>query len=250
MRTPQRKYTNLLAGFRALQEAVDAGKEIDKVLIQKGLQGSLYHETLKFLKERSIPWQQVPPEKLNTLTKANHQGVVAFVSAVSFQNLEEVVASAFEAGRTPRLLMLDGITDVRNFGAICRTAECHGVDAVVIPEKGSAQVNEDAIKTSAGALFSINLCRVKSLPSCLQFLQTCGIQTVGCTEKTTTVLSEIDFGLPTCIVMGSEDLGISDEILRKADKLAKIPMIGKISSLNVSVAAGIALYEMNRQRND
>jgi 23S rRNA (guanosine2251-2'-O)-methyltransferase len=250
MRTPQKKYTNLLAGFRALQEAVDAGKEIDKVLIQKGLQGALYHETLKFLKEKNIPWQQVPPEKLNGLTRANHQGVVAFISAVTFQNLEEVVASTFEEGRVPRLLMLDGITDVRNFGAICRTAECHGVDAVIIPEKGAAQVNEDAIKTSAGALFSINLCRVKSLSSCIQFLQTCGIQTVGCTEKTDVVLSQVDFSLPSCIIMGSEDIGISDEILRKADKLSKIPMIGKISSLNVSVAAGIALYEMNRQRHD
>lgn len=248
LRPPRKTYSNFIIGFRALQEAVQSGKEIDKVLIQKGLKGQLHSEIMHLLKEHNIPWQQVPQEKLDGMTRGNHQGVGAFVSPIGFAFLEEIIPQIFEAGKNPKLILLDGVTDVRNFGAICRSAECQGFDAVIIPEKGSAQINEDAVKTSAGALFHIPLCRVKSVKSAMELLQQSGIQLVGCTEKTEDLLYSVNFELPTCIIMGAEDLGISDEALRKSDRLAKIPMFGQTSSLNVSVAAGIIMYELTRQR--
>lgn len=236
-------------GLRPLQEAINAGKEIEKILVQKGLTGELYHEVRDLVRHNNIPMQQVPAEKLNGMTKGNHQGIIAFVSPISFANMDNIVAEVFENGEVPKLIMLDGITDVRNFGAICRSAECQGFHAVIVPEKGSAQLNEDAIKTSAGALFHIPICRVPSLSKAIQTLQLSGLRISACTEKTDTLIDNLDFSAPHCIVMGSEEHGISDEIIRKADYLGKINMFGKTSSLNVSVAAGIIMYELNKQRN-
>ena len=229
-------------------EAIAAGKEIEKVFMQQGLRGDLVAEARAMLVHHEIPIQMVPVEKLNSISRKNHQGVIAFVSPVTFGNIENIVADVFEKGETPRLLMLDGVTDVRNFGAICRSAECQGVHAVIIPQKGSAQINEEAIKTSAGALYNIPVCRVKSLGHTIQYLQQSGLIIIACSEKTKANIDSVDMTAPACIVMGAEDTGINPEILRKADHIARVPMSGKTSSLNVSVAAGIILYEMQRQR--
>lgn len=229
-------------------EAIEAGKEIEKVLVQQGGKGILGKELKDLLQKQSIPIQTVPIEKLNSISRQNHQGVVAFVSPVAFGNLDNIIAQVFEDGEVHKLLMLDSITDVRNFGAICRTAECMGVHAVIIPDKGAAQINEEAIKTSAGALYNIPVCRVKSLSGALEQMQQSGIKVIACSEKKDQALEEVDMSVPTCIIMGSEESGISNELIRKADDIAKVPMVGKTSSLNVSVAAGIALYELTRQR--
>lgn len=242
------KRGNLLIGIRPLMEAIEAGKEIEKVLVQQGSKGSLSVELRQILQKQSIPVQTVPVEKLNTISRQNHQGVIAFVSPIAFGNLDNIIAKVYDEGKVHRLLMLDGVTDVRNFGAICRTAECMGVDAVIIPDKGAAQINEEAIKTSTGALYNIPVCRVKSLGEALEQMQQSGIKVIACSEKKDVTLEEIDMTVPTCIIMGSEERGISNELLRKADEMAKVPMAGKTSSLNVSVAAGIALYELLRQR--
>lgn len=243
------KRGNLIIGIRPLMEAIEAGKEIEKVLVQQGSKGSLSVELKQILQRQSIPIQAVPVEKLNSISRQNHQGIIAFVSPIAFGNLDNVVAAVYDEGRVPTLLMLDGVTDVRNFGAICRTAECMGVDAVIIPDKGAAQINEEAIKTSAGALYNIPVCRVKSLGQALEQLQQSGVKMIACSEKKDVELKDVDMTVPTCIIMGSEESGISNELLRRADEMAKVPMIGKTSSLNVSVAAGIALYELIRQRS-
>lgn len=243
------KRTNMIIGFRAIEEAIFAGKEFDKVMLQKGLKGDLHGSVRKLLIENKIPIQQVPEEKLNALSRSNHQGIIGFISPISFGSLEEIIALTFEKGVTPKMIYLDGITDVRNFGAICRTAECLGFNTVIIPEKGAAQVNEDAVKTSAGALFHIPVCRVRSATEAIKILQENGIKMVGCTEKTDQLISEIDLTSPVCIIMGSEDDGIQDDFLKKADELGKIQMEGRTSSMNVSVAAGMIMYELNRQRS-
>lgn len=246
---PKKSYSNLLIGMRPLMEAIQSGKEIDKIFMQKGLKGELFHQVRELASQHQIPIQMVPIEKLNGFTKANHQGVLAFVSPISFGNLSNIIADVFENGDTAKLIMLDGVTDVRNFGAICRSAECQGFHAVIVPEKGSAQINEDAVKTSAGALFNIPVCRVPSLLKTVRDLQMSGIRVTACTEKTDALIESLDFDGPHCIVMGNEETGISDEIIRIADQLGKIFMTGKTSSLNVGVAAGIIMYELNRQRN-
>lgn len=238
----------MIVGFRAIMEAIDAGKDFDKIMLQKGLKGDLHNETKRVLKENNIPFQLVPVEKLERLSKANHQGIIGFTSPISFYDLGDLIQRAFESGLTPKFIYLDEVSDVRNFGAICRSAECSGFNGVIIPEKGSAQINEDAAKTSAGALFHIPIARVRSTTASIELLQQSGIKLVCCTEKTDTLVSEVDMTGPTCIVMGAEDVGISHEFLRRGDSLAKIPMEGKTSSLNVSVAAGIIMYELNRQR--
>lgn len=235
-------------GLRPVLEAIEAGKTIDKLMIQKGLQGELYHELLEKVTEYGIPMQQVPLQKLNRLTGKNHQGVFAFISPIDFHKLEDVLPSIYEAGKNPLILILDRISDVRNFGAIARTAECTGVDVIIIPEKGSASVNEDAIKTSVGALYQIPVCKVKSLKETIKFLQLSGISITCASEKTSDTIYDMDFSLPTAIVMGSEDDGVSNELIRISDNLAKLPMYGEIGSLNVSVACGAFLYEVIRQR--
>ena len=195
-----------------------------------------------------ISVSKVPVEKLNRFTRKNHQGVVAFVSPIDFVKLHHIVANSYEGGFAPLVLVLDRITDVRNFGAICRTAECAGVNGIVIPSKGGAMINSDAVKTSAGALNYLSICKEDNLIASVQYLKDSGFQVVACTEKTDDLVYSAEMDIPTAIVMGSEEDGISQELLNLADQQVKIPLSGNIDSLNVSVAAGIVLYECVRQR--
>ena len=239
---------NFIFGIRPIIEAAEAGKTIDKLFIQKGLHNDLFAELWKLVRLRRINYKHVPLEKMNRLTRKNHQGVFAFISPIDFHNIEDVIPTLFEEGKNPLILVLDRITDVRNFGAISRTAECAGVDAILIPEQNAAAINADAIKTSAGALHKITVCRTWNLKLSLQFLKDSGIQLIACTEKTQDDMYKLDYSPPTAIIVGSEEDGVSAEFLRMCDAKAKIPMIGKIASLNVSVAAGIILYEAIKQR--
>lgn len=239
----------MIFGIRAVIEAVEAGKDIDKVLVKRELSGELFLELQQLLRRYEIPMQKVPVERIDRITRKNHQGVIAFTSAVTYQKLENVVPLLYEEGKTPLILVLDGVTDVRNFGAIARTCEVAGVDAIVIPERGSVSVNADAIKTSAGALHSIPVCREKSLKEAIVFLKNSGIKVVAATEKAASFYTETDFSVPAAIVMGSEDAGVAPEHLRICDELVRIPQSGTIQSLNVSVAAGVLIYEVVRQRN-
>ena len=238
----------MIFGIRAVIEAIRSGREIENLYMQRGLGGQLAAELKTLLREYAISPQQVPVEKLNRLTPKNHQGVVAFISPIVYQKIEDIIPAVFERGETPLVLVLDGVTDVRNMGAIARTAECAGMHAIVVPSKGSAQINPDAIKTSAGALYKIPVCRHDNLTQTVRFLQESGLQLVCCTEKTNDYLYAPDYTQPTAIVMGSEEDGIRNDIIRIADHLAKIPMYGEIESLNVSVSAGIIIYEAVRQR--
>jgi len=244
------KESNFIYGLHPLIEAIRSGKEIDKVLVKKGLQGQLASELLGLIKFAEIPYQYVPVEKLNRLSRKNHQGVIAFISLIQYQEIEQVLPMAYESGKDPLILALDGITDVRNLGAIARTAECAGVDALLIPSKGIAQINEDAIKSSAGALNRIVVCRSDDLIKSLKFLKTAGLKLIGATEKTEKNYTQCDYNVPLAIVMGSEDRGISNEIFRILDDEGKIPLLGEIGSLNVSVATGVVLFEVIRQRSD
>jgi 23S rRNA (guanosine2251-2'-O)-methyltransferase len=242
------KKDQLIFGIRPLLEAIAAGKEIDKILLQKGLRGDLYHELMGAVKDLEIPLQMVPIDRLNRITRKNHQGVIAFVSTISYQNIEQLMPMIYEDGRIPLILVLDHLTDVRNFGAIARTAEVAGADAILVPSKGSAAINEDAMKTSAGALNVIPVCRTDKLANSVKFLQESGLKVIAATEKGTREYDEEDLNLPLAIVMGSEDTGVSYELLRLSDSLVRIPQKGKIDSLNVSVAAGVLLFETLRQR--
>ncbi len=239
----------MIFGIRAVIEAVQAGKEIDKILVKKDLQSELAKELFAAIRHLRIPVQKVPVERLNRITKKNHQGVVAFVAAVAYERAEYLVPFLFEQGKIPLFIMLDGVTDVRNFGAIARTCECAGVDAVIIPSQGSVTVNADAIKTSAGALHSLPVCREQSLSQTIRFLKESGFHIVAATEKGDNNYTEADYTVPTCIVMGAEDKGVSQTHLSLCDEWVKIPLYGKIESLNVSVAAGILIYEAVKQRN-
>ncbi|MBP6386028.1 MAG: 23S rRNA (guanosine(2251)-2'-O)-methyltransferase RlmB [Pseudarcicella sp.] len=236
---------DMVFGIQPVLETLRSGKEIDKILVQREL-GSL--EVLEFARLRNIPVQKVPNEKLDRITRKNHQGVIAFVSSINYAKLENVIADTYEQGKVPLLLVLDRVTDVRNFGAIARTAECTGVNAIVIPDKGAAQINADAMKTSSGALNFLPVCRESSLIHTVRYLQDSGIQVVACSEKVEKSMYQIDFKIPTAIIMGSEEDGISEELLRIVDQLANIPMAGRVGSLNVSVANGVILYEAIRQR--
>lgn len=238
----------MVFGIRAVMEAINAGKEIESLLVQRGLGGPLFAELKSLLATHKIEAQQVPVEKLNRITAKNHQGVIAIISPITYYKIEDIIPTVFEKGETPLILILDGITDVRNIGAIARTAECAGVHAIVVPAKGSAQINADAIKTSAGALYNIPVCRHNSLLQTARFLQESGLQLVCCTEKTNDYIYAPDYTVPTAIIMGSEDEGIGNELIRISDHLAKIPMFGEIESLNVSVSTGVILYEAIRQR--
>jgi 23S rRNA (guanosine2251-2'-O)-methyltransferase len=244
------KNDNLIYGIRPVMEAIHSGKDIDKLFIQNGLKGELFFELWKEVKERKIPFQYVPPEKLNRLTNNNHQGIVAFLSFVTYQRLDDILPEVFESGKVPLVIVLDRITDVRNLGAIARTAECAGADAIVVPEKGSAQMNADAVKTSAGALHHIPVCREPNLKFTLDVLKEYGFQVVAATEKADKLYYSADYSLPTALLLGSEEDGISHEYLKKADLQVKIPLLGEIASLNVSVAAGILLYEVVKQRSN
>jgi 23S rRNA (guanosine2251-2'-O)-methyltransferase len=246
-RTPK-EVNQMIFGLRAVIEAIKDGKDIESLFIQRGLTGELYGELKGVLRSFDIPSQQVPVEKLNRITLKNHQGVIAFISPITYQKIEDIIPQIFEKGEVPLILMLDGITDVRNFGAIVRTAECSGVHAIVVPKKNSAQINPDAVKTSAGALYKVPVCRHDNLLTILRFLKDSGLQIIACTEKTDDLIYHPDYTAPSAIIMGSEDEGISFELIRNSDYLTKIPMSGTIASLNVSVSAGIILYEAVRQR--
>lgn len=235
-------------GTRAVLEAVNSGKHIDKILIKKGLNNELFQELFNRIRDEKLSFQFVPVEKINRITRKNHQGVVALLSPVEFQQADEILASVFEKGKNPLLLILDQVSDVRNFGAIVRTADCAGVDAIIVPEKGSAPLSADAVKTSAGALFNIPVCRTYNLRSTLQVLRNSGIKIIAATEKADTLYTNVQMDIPLAILMGSEDKGISQPLLELCDEQVKIPILGKIESLNVSVACSIMVYEAVRQR--
>lgn len=236
-------------GIRATVEAINAGKEIEKVLIKKGLEGELISELFSLIKKRNIPYQMVPIEKINRVSRKNHQGVITYISPVVYHNIENLLPTIYEKGEIPFVLILDKVSDVRNFGAICRTAECAGVHAIVIPARGAAQINADAVKTSAGALHTIPVCREMNLKRTIDFLSDSGLKIIATTEKAETEYFNSDMNLPVAIIMGSEDLGVSFEYLKIADEKVKVPIHGEIESLNVSVAAGVMMYEVVRQRN-
>lgn len=239
---------NIIFGIRPVTEAITSGKEIDRILIQNGLKSENARELKKLIGELQIPFQYVPLEKLNKLTRKNHQGIICFISEISYQPLGNVLPMIYEKGKDPLLLILDRITDVRNFGATTRTAECAGVDAIIIPSYGSARINADAVKTSAGAIYKLPLCREENLKSTVDFLKNSGVEIIACTEKAADTYLEANFDKPCAIIIGSEEDGISPELLKKADKLVRIPLSGEIESLNVSVATGIILFEAVRQR--
>ncbi|MCU0446902.1 MAG: 23S rRNA (guanosine(2251)-2'-O)-methyltransferase RlmB [Microscillaceae bacterium] len=249
MQSNQDKEKDWVFGIQPVLEALRAEKEIEKVLLQNDIdKSSKIQEIVEILRAREIPYQKVPIEKLHRLTRKNHQGVIAFVTPIRYVKLSNIVQGIFEQGKNPLLLILDRITDVRNFGAICRTAEVAGVDAIVVPLKGSAQIGSDAMRTSSGALNFIPICRENNLNATLKYLEDSGLQIVACTEKAQDYLYEADFTLPTALLMGSEEDGISADLLRKATQKVKIPVLGQVTSLNVSVATGIAVFEVVRQR--
>ena len=247
-KTKQRPEKEMIFGTRTVIEAIQAGKEIDKILIRRDMTNDLARELYAAIENRIIPIQKVPLEKLDRITTKNHQGVIAFISPVTFQRIEDIIPLVYEEGRNPFIVVLDGVTDVRNFGAIARTCECAGVDAIVIPSKGGAAINADAVKTSAGALMTIPVCREENLKNALKFLADSGLKLVAATEKAVDNYTKISYAEPIAIVMGSEDEGIAPEHLRMCDSLVQIPILGTIDSLNVSVAAGVLIYEAVRQR--
>ncbi|MDH6359251.1 23S rRNA (guanosine(2251)-2'-O)-methyltransferase RlmB [Parabacteroides sp. PF5-9] len=238
----------MIFGIRTVIEAIQAEKEIDKILVRKDLQGELSKELFTTLKGRDIPVQRVPAERLDRVTRKNHQGVIAFISAIMYHSLEDIIPFVYEKGKDPFIVLLDGITDVRNFGAIARTCECAGVDAIVIPSKGSVTVNADAMKTSAGALNILPVCKEKNINQAIRFLQQSGVKVYAATEKASEIYTQVAYEGPVAIVMGAEDLGVSPENLRICDELIKIPQFGTIGSLNVSVASSVIIYEIVRQR--
>jgi len=240
--------TQYVFGIHPVTEAINSGREINKVFIRKGLKNEPFNDLFQKIRELSIPFQFVPNEKLNSLTGGNHQGIVAVLSTIEYKNLEEIVQRTYEEGRDPFIIVLDRITDVRNFGAIARTAECAGVDAIVVPEKGSVTVTPDAIKTSAGALNRVAVCRRKDMVETIRYLKEAGISIAAATEKSSSDYFKADLHGPIALLMGSEESGISSQLLELSDKLIRIPLAGSIESLNVSVACGVIAFEIVRQR--
>jgi len=240
--------SDLIFGIRAVIEALEAGKEVDKILIRRELSSDLAKELFAVLQGRNVPVQRVPVEKLNAITQKNHQGVIAYAAAIEYQQISNIIPALYEEGKNPLVVVLDGVTDIRNFGAIARTCECAGVNAIVVPSRGGAAANADAVKTSAGALHVIPVCRENSLLDAVKFLKSSGLKVIAATEKAAKDFTAISYKEPIAIVMGSEDIGISDEILRLCDELVSIPVLGTIASLNVSVAAGVLIYEAVKQR--
>ena len=246
MRQPQSDQ-NIIFGVHPVSEAIESGKEIEKVFLKKGASSDALRDLKRTMKGRRIPFQEVPQEKLNRLTRKNHQGVVALLSPIEYADIETEVQKVFEKGETPLILVLDRVSDVGNFGAICRSAECAGVHAILIPTKGSAQINSFAVKSSAGAIFNIPICRTGHILSEVRKLQESGLRVSACSEKGEKTIYQSDFGGPTAIIMGSEEDGIGDGLLDIADEHVNIPMSGATASLNVSVATGIILFERLRQ---
>lgn len=240
---------NQIFGIRAIIEAIQAGASVDKVYIQKEATGDLMKDLMKVMKRGNVKFSYVPVEKLNRLTPNNHQGAVATISPISFYDIETLINTVTESGKTPLFLILDQISDARNFGAIIRTAECTGVDGIIIQKSGSAPVNGDTVKTSAGAIFNVPICKVEHIKDAIFYLQGSGIKTVAANEKTDKNIYDVNLNEPVAIIMGSEDRGINPSVLKIVDEKAKLPMFGSIGSLNVSVACGAFLYEAVRQRN-
>ncbi|MDX2135987.1 MAG: 23S rRNA (guanosine(2251)-2'-O)-methyltransferase RlmB [Saprospiraceae bacterium] len=240
---------SLIYGHHPVVEAIQAGQAVDKVYFQQGLRGEVEKEIRHLTRDHGIPLQVVPRERLNKMTQGNHQGVVALLSLIAYQSAEELVPRLFEQGQTPLLVLLDGVTDVRNFGAICRTALCMGVHGVLVPQSGAASINEEAMKASAGALARIPVCRVRSLFTLVEWLQIAGVQVVATAlHEKALPLPDIDLSGPTALLFGSEGQGVHPKLLKMADRVAIIPQATDFDSLNVGVAAGIALYEVLRQR--
>jgi len=235
-------------GIRAVIEAINAEKTIDKVFLQKGLSGALFNDLEQLIRKHSINASYVPVEKLNKLSSKNHQGVVAQISPIAFYDLENLVMNVMESGKAPLFLLLDQLSDVRNFGAIIRTAECTGVDGIIIQKKGGAPINGDTVKTSAGAVFKVPICKVDHIKDAMFYMQASGIKVIAATEKTDDTIFDVSFVEPCAIIMGSEGKGINPSVLKLVDHKAKLPMYGDIGSLNVSVACGAFLYEAVRQR--
>ncbi|MCF8225368.1 MAG: 23S rRNA (guanosine(2251)-2'-O)-methyltransferase RlmB [Bacteroidales bacterium] len=240
----------VIFGIRPVLEALDAGREIEKVLVRKSssVNSEIMRDLVSRLQSEQIPFQYVPIEKLDSITRKNHQGVVAYVSEINYSDIDFILPRIFEHGKTPLILILDQVSDVRNFGAIARTAECAGVDAIVLPFKGSAMITAEAVKTSAGALHTIPVCRHDDLKVLVEYLKSSGLQIFAASEKAEKTLYDTDFTVPAAILLGSEEKGITPVILYRSDHLISIPLKGKIASLNVSVAAGVILYEVFRQR--
>lgn len=240
--------SQVVFGIRAVIEAIESGKQVDKVLMKKDLGGELARELLSVTREYNVPVQRVPVERINKVTRKNHQGVIAFMAVVDYYHVDDIVPALYDEGINPLVVVLDGVTDVRNFGAIARTCECAGVNCIVIPERNSVSVNADAVKTSAGALNYLPVCRERNLVKAVQYLRDSGFKVMGASEKTDLNYTKADFTGPVAIVLGAEDTGISTDVLKLCDTLVAIPEFGQINSLNVSVAGGIMIYEVVRQR--
>jgi 23S rRNA (guanosine2251-2'-O)-methyltransferase len=243
------KESDCIFGLRPVIEAIKAGKQIDRLLVRQGLQGALYHELMTEVRNHNIVYQIVPLERIELVTRKNHQGVLAWLSLIEYQQIANLLPMLWEKGEDPLIIALDGVSDVRNFGAIVRTADCLGAHAIVIPEKGSARITADAIKTSAGALHTFPICREKSIVRSIEFLKESGLKVFCAAEKSAKNSQDSDLKGPAVLVMGSEDKGISRELISLADNIVSIPMKGNIESLNVSVATGILIYEICRQRS-
>ena len=240
--------SQVVFGIRAVIEAIESGKQVDKVLMKKDLGGELARELLSVTREYNVPVQRVPVERINKVTRKNHQGVIAFMAAVDYYHVDDIVPALYDEGINPLVVVLDGVTDVRNFGAIARTCECAGVNCIVIPERNSVSVNADAVKTSAGALNYLPVCRERNLVKAVQYLRDSGFKVMSASGKTDLNYTKADFTGPVAIVLGAEDTGISTDVLKLCDTLVAIPEFGQINSLNVSVAGGIMIYEVVRQR--
>jgi 23S rRNA (guanosine2251-2'-O)-methyltransferase len=240
---------NLIYGIHAVNEAINQGEEIDKIFIKHDIKGDAGKELRERAKKLRIPVLRVPIEKINRMTNGNHQGIVAYIAEITYFNIEDLLPQIYDDGKTPLIILLDKITDTRNLGAIARSAECAGVNTIIIPAKGSALITSEAIKTSAGALYKIPVCRVQNLYDTVDYLLDYGLQLISATEKAEKTIYEVDFTVPTVIVVGNEEKGVTREILNKSSEKVKIPLVGEIESLNVSVASGIITFEALRQRN-
>ena len=247
-KTQSKEFKDLIFGIHPVLEAIESGQEVNKILILRSEQNENLSKIVRQARQKNIIVQRVPQEKLNRVTRKNHQGVIAFLSPITYDILDEILPRLFEEGKNPLIIVLDGVTDVRNMGAICRSAECMGAHAIVLPSKGGALINSDAVKTSAGAVFNLSICKVDELKDALNLIKQSGLQIIACTEKGDRTLSEGQFSNPTAVLLGAEDTGIKHQLIKLADQQLRIPMSGKTLSLNVAVSAGVVLYECSRQR--
>ncbi len=248
METNKKDRNDFIFGLRAVEEAIKSGQHCDKVLIRKGMGGDTVDYIKEMMRDHRVPLQEVPEAKLNRITRKNHQGIIALISPVPFHQAEDVLMNVYDRGEDPFFLMLDEVTDVRNFGAIVRTAECAGVHGIIIPQKGSARIGGDAVKTSAGAIYNIPICRTNNLKKTIKYLKDSGLKTIAATEKSENLYFENELSGPALLIMGAEDTGISPVLLENVDIKTALPIRGKIASLNVSNAAAVMIYEILKQR--